>query len=298
MPALFLVGAAKAGTSALFDMLAQHPDICPSRIKEPHFFSHEGRPVAYRGPGDDETINREVVQDATAYEQLFAPEPAGAVRLEASTSYLYLPDTARNIHRRFPDARIVAVLRDPVERAFSAYLFLVARGYETLSFEEALEAEPERINEHWHHIWHYAAMGRYAEQLARYRAVFPEEQILVLEHRALQQAPDEALARIFRLCNLPAASIDTDVEVNRSGRPRSMLARRVFFQQNPLKRMLVPLLPAAARKQVSSYLRKRLLAREALPAAAEARVLARTIDDSRALAREHAIDIRRWRGMG
>lgn len=297
MPALFLVGAAKAGTSALFDMLAQHPGIHPSRIKEPHFFSHEGKLVAYRGPGDDETINREVVRDAKVYEQLFAPESTEAVRLEASTSYLYLPDTARNIHRRFPDARIVAVLRDPVERAYSAYLFLIARGYETLSFEDALAAEPKRIAGGWHHIWHYADMGRYAEQLARFRAVFPDEQILILEHSALQRAPQDALKRIYRLCNLPPAIINTDMEVNRSGRPKSLLAGRLLFQENSFKRMLVPMLPTAARKRVSSLLRKQLLARETMPATAEAWVLDQTIEDSRHLAKQHCIDISQWRGM-
>ncbi len=127
-PDFFVVGAAKSGTSSLHRHLEQHPAVFMPAVKEPHFFSDERPPV-------------QEVKSLREYLALFADSPLGARAGEASTSNLYSPESASRIKAFQPDAGIIMVLRNPVDRAYSQYWNQVHEGVEPLSFEEALEAE-------------------------------------------------------------------------------------------------------------------------------------------------------------
>ena len=124
-------------------------------------------------------------------------------------STMYYPEAVTRVREMVPDARLVCMLRDPVDRAFSAYGFMRTRGWEPCAtFEEALADEPRRIAEGWHHIWHYAAMSRYGEQLRHVLEVFPREQLLVLRHEDMTADPDAVLAAGVRphRCARPSPS--------------------------------------------------------------------------------------------
>ena len=129
---------------------------------------------------------------------------------EASPSYLFHPLAAERVAALMPDARLVAVLRNPVDRAFSHYQHEVALGREPLSFEDALDAEGERMRgevermlsdpSYFSHAWWnytYVSRGRYAEQLERWYAAFPREQILVVLSDELSLDPAETYARVL-----------------------------------------------------------------------------------------------------
>ena len=166
LPDFLLIGAPKCGTSALHAALSRHPGLFLSTPKEPKFFLTDGPPPdSGGGPGDVPTW-REHVWRRAAYEALFAGVPPGVLCGESTVFYLYDQESHRRIRELLPDSRLIAVLRDPAERAHSNWAHLRGADLEPeADFAAALDREPERIAAGWAHFWHYAAQGRYGEQL-------------------------------------------------------------------------------------------------------------------------------------
>jgi hypothetical protein len=179
LPNMLILGAAKSGTSSLYRYLAQHPDVFMPRFKEPHFFVWEGREYDIEGPGV-ERVGKEMIKDLDSYQKLFAQATHERIRGEASTGYLHTPGVAERIHRHIPRASLIAILRNPIDRAYSAFLHAQRGGLEPIAdFEQALRAEPSRVTNRWIGLTLYTTVGMYAAQLRRYLAVFPSEQIRV-----------------------------------------------------------------------------------------------------------------------
>ncbi|MDP9351064.1 MAG: sulfotransferase [Chloroflexota bacterium] len=199
MPNFLVIGAAKAGTTAVYDYLGMHPQVFMTRLKETNFFALEGSPLTFAGPGDDDCINKYSLTRLEEYADLFRDardEPAVG---EASPLYLYASTAPERIRRYVPDARLIAVLRHPVERAYSAFLHTIRDGRESLhDFGLALAAEESRIQSGWEHIWHYRNMGLYGEQLERYYSLFAPEQIRVFLYEDLVQRPEEMLQECYQ----------------------------------------------------------------------------------------------------
>lgn len=195
-PDFFIVGAAKAGTTAVWHWLRQHEDVFLPDVKEPGYFAFDNIPARPRkGPYDPDYVAR-ITTDVDSYCGLYA---AAGVRLKGDASPFYLTHAAAAsaIARVRPDARIIILLRNPVERAFSQYLHHVRDGLEPArSFEDALDAEPGRMAKRWSTSYAYAANSRYPAQIARFMAAFPADQILCLEYEALQRDPEEIWNRI------------------------------------------------------------------------------------------------------
>src|SRR3954471_2500103 len=133
LPAFFLIGAPKAGTTALHSALARHPQLYLSAVKEPKFYLCDERPPPrreHRGPGDAHSRN-EWVWRRSRYQALFEAAPAGTLRGEGTPFYLSDPQALQRIRREVPQARLVAVVRDPVDRAYSNWMHLWSDGLET-----------------------------------------------------------------------------------------------------------------------------------------------------------------------
>ena len=139
-PNLFLVGATKAGTTTLHQLLSRHAEIYMSTIKEPNFFT---------GVVGDLLGLMPVVRDAVEYQGLFASAVAQRWRGESSTSYLWDQGAADRIRDRCPDARILVLLRDPVDRAYSHFLMEVREGRDRMPFRRALEKDAARSETGW-----------------------------------------------------------------------------------------------------------------------------------------------------
>lgn len=219
LPNFLIIGAAKAGTTSLYRYLEQHPQIYMSPIKEPNFFALEGEPLDFRGPDDKLYIEQFSVTERESYGALFeAAGPEQAVG-EASALYLYSPQAPARICRYVPGVKMIAVLRHPVDRAYSAFLHLLRDAREPLpSFEAALEAEAVRIRGGWEHIWHLRRMGFYGEQLTRYYRYFGREQIRVYLYEELQRAPEEVIADMFEFLGVdPGFRPDRSVRYNEPG---------------------------------------------------------------------------------
>ena len=208
LPDFLLIGAPKCGTSALHAALARHPKLYLSEPKEPKFFLTDGPPpTSGGGPGDVPTWGEHVWR-REEYEALFAAAPAGARCGESTVFYLYDRDAKRRIRALVPDARLIAVLRDPVERAHSNWAHLREAGLEPeADFAAALDREPGRVAAGWAHFWHYAAQGRYGEQLEQLFTLFPREQVLLVRYRDLRDAPAETADRVCRFLGVDAGVI-------------------------------------------------------------------------------------------
>jgi hypothetical protein len=195
-PDALIIGAPKAGTSALHAALARHPQVYASVVKEPkHYMCTDAPPPAYVGPGDAHS-QQEWVWRADDYAALFEPAPAGSVRLESTPFYLYLRSARRRIAEELPDAKLVVIVRDPVDRAYSNWTHLYVDGLEPeADFVAACRAEEERVRAGWAPFWHYRRMGRYGEQLADLFDHVDRDRVLVL--------------RYFQLVSEPAKTLDT-----------------------------------------------------------------------------------------
>lgn len=249
LPNFLIVGTARAGTSSLYEYLLQHPDIfmCPN--KEPMFFALEGGQADFQGPGDEREINAKSVTELDAYQALFKGAKGQQAVGEASTLYLYSEYAAENIHRHIPEAKIVAVLRDPVQRAYSSFLYTMRDGREPLGdFAAALAAESERIGGHWEHIWHYRAMGFYADQLERYFQRFGPERIHIILTEDLEQRPLEVMTELLHFLGVDETELpDVSVRYNQGGVPRRALLNRLLIRQSRLKQAIKPWVPRRLR---------------------------------------------------
>lgn len=197
LPDFLLLGAPKAGTTALHVALARHPQLFLSAVKEPKFFLTDGTPPVPRGgPGDARTY-REYVWRRADYEALFDPAPAGTRKGESTTLYLRDPAAHARIRALVPAARLIAVVRDPVDRAHSNWTHLRSAGLEPeADFLRACALESDRAAAGWGPFWRYLDLGRYGRQVEHLLSLFPREQVLVVLYRDLRQHPARTLDRI------------------------------------------------------------------------------------------------------
>ena len=209
LPDFLVIGAPKAGTTALHAALAGHPDLYMSPVKEPKFFLTDGPPPTRGGPGDAQTY-REHVWRRADYEALFAAAPEGSLRGESTPFYLHDRDAQLRIRALIPEVKMIALLRDPVERAHSNWTHLWSAGLEPIGdVVEACAAEPQRIAAGWAAFWRYVELGRYGEQLQHLYKIFPRHRILVLRYRRIHAEPAAALDRICEFLGVRTGVIDS-----------------------------------------------------------------------------------------
>ena len=237
-PNFFLVGASRSGTTSLYYYLRQHPDIhMPTTLagKEPSFFCDLTPPWA------------EAYRTYDRYLTLFAKGGRCAAVGDASTSYLVAPESAGRIRERYPDARIVVILRDPVQRAYSLYRFLCYWGLETATtFEKALARESERIgNEAFqreaqllYYCFLYYNSGLFSAQLERYFSLFRREQVHVVLYDDLKKDARGAVRELYRFLGVDPA-FEPEVGVtNQSEFPLSVRLQRLLcrsWRAHPLR---------------------------------------------------------------
>ena len=246
LPNFLIIGAQKAGTTAIYDYLSQHPQVFTSELKEPGFFAFEGGRLSFAGP-HNVRAERNSVRDIDRYRELFRKVGNRPRAGEASTIYMCVPQAAERIRHYVPNAKLIAVLRDPVDRAYSAYRHLVRDGRETLSFEEGLAAEPSRTAANWRPGYYYKQLGFYYAQLRRYFALFSREQIAVYTYDEFKADPRALLKAMFAFLDVdPDFHPDMSVWHNVSGIPRSRLLHTIFGRPNRAKDLAKRLLPARA----------------------------------------------------
>ncbi len=203
VPDFIIIGTQRCGTSSLYKYLTRHPQVAPARRKEVHYFDLNYQ----RGIG--------------WYQAQFQPkQDPKALCGEASPYYLFHPLAARRCAVALPEAKIIVLLRDPVDRAHSHFHHEIRRGCESLSFEEALDREAERIageraklidrplsRSADHQSYSYQARGVYADQLAAWMARFSRHQILIVESESLYEDPATQYPRVLKFLGLPRVDL-------------------------------------------------------------------------------------------
>ena len=209
-PDVLIMGAPKAGTTALHAALARHPQVYASPVKEPKYYlCGDAPPPAYAGPGDAHS-RREWIWRRTDYAALFAAAPPDSLRLESTPFYLYVSAARRRIAEELPEARLIVVVRDPIDRAYSNWMHLWVDGLEPVSdFVAAWHSEDERVAAGWAPFWHYRRLGRYGEQLADLLGRVDRERVLVLRYRQLVSQPVATLNQVSRFLGIAEDKITT-----------------------------------------------------------------------------------------
>ena len=220
IPDLIIIGAQKSGTTSLFVYLSQHPHLLPSYVKEVHFFD------GGLNPNVDNFNSGE-----TWYRAHFPLKKNASNKkvFEASPLYLFNPLAPQRISELIPEVKLIAILRNPVERAISHFFHEKRGGGESLPIMEALQSEEKRLepiidkqdyksNLFIHHS--YKNRGLYHDQLKRYLKFFPMGSILVINSEDLFTQPDDTLRRVFQF-----VGVDTEFTIN-DLKPRNVRSNR------------------------------------------------------------------------
>jgi hypothetical protein len=231
LPSTLIIGAQRGGTTSLFNYLVRHPEVLPPLGKEVHYFDlHYARGVEwYRG--------------CFPYRRQLR---GGAITLDASPYYLAHPLAPERAVRLLPEVKLIALLRNPIDRALSHYQHEVRHGHETLSFAEAIEREAERLAgeeerlQHDpnyysfnHHRYSYTRRGLYLQQLLRWMKHFSRTQLLVLQSEGLFSDPAAATAKVHQFLGL---------------RPHQLESYKPFYEGNYARQM-----PVDLRKRLATY---------------------------------------------
>lgn len=295
MPSFIIIGAVKGGTTSLYRYVGQHPDVFMSATKEPSFFAYEGHPLDFRGPRDQEVgAPSFAVTSLDRYQALFADGVGYRARGEASPVYLFHPDAPARMARHVPHARLIAILRDPAERAFSNYAMFLRDRRETLRFRAALEASAQRQRDHWTHGWQYLELGFYARQLARYHALFDPQQIKVLFYEDLKTRPLDVCREVFEFIGVdPGFLPDVGARHNVSFVKRRWLDRWLN-RPSAVERGVRALVPGSLRRRVRATLEPHVTYRPQLSAVDRRMLIDIYRDDILALQRLTGRDLTAW----
>lgn len=206
MPTFVVAGAGRAGTTGLVQGLREHSQVFVTQPKEPHYLALHGERPDFRGPGDEQTINQTAVTEEAAYRDLFPTDSSRFLALgEASVSTLYYHRRALpELVRLNPEARVVVLLREPVARAWSSFMYLRGQDREPeADFLAAVAQEERRRAAGWHHLWHYTAMSHYADSLEAVLDAALPGHARVWFHDDLERDFAGTLAEVLEFLGLP-----------------------------------------------------------------------------------------------
>lgn len=290
-PEFFLVGAPKSGTTSLVSYLRQHPAVFIP-VKETQFFSDFPVTARYR------------VNGLEAFGAIYERCPDGAVAGDASTWHLPSVHAARRIHAFNPAARIAMILRNPVDRAYSHYWHKrrvradqdqEAR-CETLSFEQALEAEERRIEAGWGVGFRYVATGQYADQVRRYLETFPRNRVKMYVFEDFVRDADALCRDLFRFLELdPGQRVRSDEVFNRGLTYRSRLFATLLGGSFPGRARVKRALPARMLRMARPLKRFNAVRPPAMAPATRAWLVERFRPDVERLESILDRDLSRWR---
>jgi len=240
---LYVVGVAKGGTTSAYNILKQHKDIFMSPLKEPHYFSTDIDKNKFRKDykssyisdhdlqkyldGDmEEEVFLAYIREIDDYHKLFKNIKNEKYLGEISNSYLYSTVASTNIFNYNKDAKIIMILRDPIERAFSHYLMDLRMGFVSESFINAVAKDFQADKKGWGITNQYIELGLYYEQVKRYIDIFPKGQLHVIYFDDLKKDSKKVYIELFKFLDLEYK--DYDFSILNSKQNRAKLPKKSF----------------------------------------------------------------------
>ena len=250
LPNFLVIGAARAGTTALYNFLVQHPQIFMPQLKEPGFLMLEGTNL------DNPYSNRDYsITDLNTYQGLFADAQSTHTAIgEATTGYLTSAGVIPRIQKYMPEAKLIVLLRNPIDRAYSEWELLFRAGRETLSFAEVIAQEPKAPQSDL--PWNpderkYLRKGLYHAHLTRFYDNFDAEQISIHLYDDWRKKQLDVLSNIYAFLGVdPAFTPDTTIEHNVGGVPKNQMLYNLIFGNKTLKQVAKRVVPTKQIKQV------------------------------------------------
>lgn len=263
LPDFLIVGVQKAGTTSIAEYLNQHPKCGISKIKEPSFFSYYGLPkekYLKLKEFNKSASSFDVVTDFENYLNLF---PKKSIIGEASTHYFYFSKrTIVNIKKfygkDYKNLKIIIILRDPVERAFSAWSMFVRDGKEKRPFLLALKESKETAKKMDIVEFDYIGFSLYSESLMLFLDEFENVKIILFED--FKKNPLKVIQDIYGFLGIEKEFIpDVSLRFNPSGKPKNKLIYDFIIGQNPIKSLIKPFIPENTRKRIRTKIQNKLL---------------------------------------
>jgi len=274
-PNFFIVGAAKAGTTSLYHYLNSRSEVYMSPVKEPHYFSKD---IRYKNFNEEyrkstfininnylknENLEQEhitFIEDEEDYLELFREANTEKLLGEISNGYLYSEVAAKEIYKFNKKAKIIIILRNPIDRAFS-YWLMDLRGKDVCrrSFIEAIVEDQRVVEKGWGKSHLYVELGLYYDQIMRYMNIFPEEQLLILLYDDMVENQNKFYQQICQFINIPFYSDYSTKRYNVASVPKYPLLN-IFLNKLKLKRFLLSLLT----NQQKTYLKNILYSKNTL----------------------------------
>ncbi|PLX17075.1 MAG: hypothetical protein C0597_07425 [Marinilabiliales bacterium] len=274
-PNLYIIGAAKSGTTSLYKYLNQHPDVYFSPIKEPNYFSDDIDVSKFTSTYKSNTylelekyfkksnlrdLPITFIRKEEHYERLFENSGKHKIRGEASTSYMFSNKAAKNIYRFNSEAKIVAILRNPMERAFSHYEMALRYGHTKLNFKKAIIEDLNKTQKGWGISELFIELGLYYDQLKRYFDIFPRDQIQILWFDDLKSNPKGMIDTCCKFLEIETMNLEDETAYNTKKSPES-IGLNYFLTISGVKSFLRRLLPASAKNGLSQIFYKDSIAK-------------------------------------
>ncbi|WP_181405257.1 sulfotransferase [Aestuariibacter sp. GS-14] len=238
MPDVFILGFTKCATTSLYNQLMQHPDVSKTKRKEPHFHFAKVMGNHFAGPADNDTVSQMFVTDESQYQSLYEP---GKLSIDGSAMSIEHPGVLQHINAQFPSAKYIIMLRDPIERAFSAYAHLVRDARETLSFREAVEQELAGARDRYLPIWRNLQSSRFVEA-TQYARQLLGDRLMVVSYRDYAKDNQRVMDVVAGFIGLCSITWQQDF-ANRSGVPHSKVLQKVLMRKSFAKSLFVAAFP-------------------------------------------------------
>ena len=290
-PNFFVVGAPKAATTALYHALRAHDEVFVPAVKEPHFYAYlADRSAAGHLYPDEASARRR-------YAELYAGVDGERAIGDTSTTNLVVRGAAEAIAAEVPDARIVAILRQPVDRAFAHWSHFRAAGGEPIAdFAEAVRQEEPRQAAGYPFTYRYLAWGRYSEQLRPYLERFGRDRVLVHLYDDLCADPDAVVRSTLRFLDLDASSAVPRVERhNEMPVPRLPRVQGALDGGGRAGRVMRRVLPPPARRAAAGWSAAHLSAKPSIDPAVRAELTERFTEEIARLEALIGRDLAAWR---
>jgi len=243
-PNFFIVGAARSGTTTLYYILKKHPQIFMSATKEPNFFC------------EDQYYKK--INNWEEYLGLFKKVKNEKIVGEASVKYLYSKTAASNIKFKIKNPKILILLRNPLNRAFSHYRWEKRADKEKLNFKDAIKKEPERINQGWSFSYHYTQVGMYYKQVKRFIDTFGRKNVKIILFEEFTKNHQKILKEIYEFLEIKPLLHNKISHYNISNKLKIKKINQFMGKNYLIQRWLKKIIPSEMRKKIVYYIINKL----------------------------------------